>query len=100
MTHLLSFLYCFIGSLWACYWLEELCFGIYLDRRMWFYAWRMAVQILIWPIVATAHLRGLAFDDHWTHFPDSSHPKVARVILIVFGVVGFAILCVGVRHLI
>ena len=58
MSALFSFLYCFIGSLWACYWLEELCHGIYLDSRMWPYLWRMGVQILVWPVSLTRHLLG------------------------------------------
>lgn len=81
MTTVLSFLYCFIGSVWACYWLEELCHGIYLDARMWPYLWRMGGHIVLWPFAATSYLIQLVIWPDWSHFPESSTPHEASYSL-------------------
>lgn len=53
MSLVLSFLYCLAGSLWACYWSEDVTTGMRLrgpQARV--YLRSMVIQHLTWPISA------------------------------------------------
>lgn len=53
MTFLLSFLYCLCGSIWACYWSEDITHGLFVrgPRGRQYLKW-MVIQHLTWPVSA------------------------------------------------